>query len=86
MPAGSVVVVISRTGILTAIVRPPFAVTAFGVSESVTETVKLAVLAEVPVGVPESAPVAALIESHDGLPVRLQEYGATPPVTLMVAL
>jgi len=43
---------------------------ACGFSESATSTVKVDL--PVAVGVPESAPVLGLMESQDGLPLRLQ--------------
>jgi hypothetical protein len=70
--AGNDVVVMVRVPITITMLSPADWILCVGVCESVTITVKLAVPPDVPVGVPESTPVEGLIESHDGLPLRLQ--------------
>lgn len=70
--AGNDVLVMVSVPMTTTMDWPTDCVLCVGVCESVTVTVKLAVLPDVPVGVPESTPVAGLIESQDGLPLRLQ--------------
>ena len=74
MAAGSDVVVIFRVAIATAMLRPALWVLGVGVCESVTVTVKLAVLAEVPVGVPEIEPAL----------LKVKPAGKLPAVTLHV--
>ena len=63
MPPASDVVVTPSGGSVTVMLRLALLVTAVGVCESVTDTVKCDVLVTVPVGVPEITP--ALLTSDD---------------------
>jgi len=72
LPPGSDVVVTFRVGALMVMLRFALAVPLVGDSESVAVTVKFVVPVNVPVGVPEIAPVAVF---------KLNPAGRVPVVT-----
>ena len=87
LPAGSDAVVTLRVEAVMAMLRLAVAVF-FGVSASVTVTVKFVVPVNVPLGVPEIRPVAGFkVRPAGRLPVvTAQVYGVMPPAACSVWL